>query len=1517
MISILYVDDEPSLLDLGKTFLECAGGFSVDTCTSVAEARERLRNRDYDLILSDYQMPETDGLVFLKQLRASDDQTPFIIFTGRGREEVVIDALNSGADFYLQKGGDPKSQFAELTNKIRYAVKRRTTEKSLHQSELFLQETQKIARLGGWKSNPHTDYLEWTEGIYSIIEAPHDYHPNLTEGMKYYSPEDVPVIREKIAACLLTGDPFEMEVRIITETGKTVWTELRGLAPVIEGKRSYVMGTLQDITERKKAEEELQASYEQIAASEEELRGQYEELVISEQDIRESEEKFRTIMDSSIDGIMLIDVTGTILAWNPASEQIFGIPSNEALGSNIVDLQIRLIVQEHRNPAYIQELRNRFATSFPALFSKTSPLFLEVEVMNARGQRMIVQQTLFPIQTSRGKRIGCISREVTQQRSAEKSLRESENKFRTLFENSGDAIMFIDREVVLDCNTRTEVIFGKTRAQIIGMSPGGLSPEFQPDGQSSAENALEKMAAAFLGEPQFFDWVHVRTDGSLFDAEVTLNRVEVGGKYYLQAVVRDITDRKKMETALRESEEQYRSVVNNQSDMIARFTPDGIIRFVNESYRAYFTSSLDISEIVGKSIRDLMQIKNYPEVEAFLGLLTPENPVREAERQFTGSDGESYWQTWSVRAILGPDMKVTEYQAVGRDITERKRAEEALASEKQFSDAVMDSIPGTFFVLDDRGNFVRINKNQEKLIGYTAEEMVGTSGFATIAEVDRDRIVARMHEILETGYGTDTALVITRDGRTFPMLLTAVSALIGGKRYIIGTGIDISELKTAEKGLQESEERFRALSDAALEGIMIHERGVIVDCNPRFAEMFGYTPEEIIGRNGFEFMLTPESCDTIFRWGKNGFQGSIDITAIRKDGTQFSGETTAAMISWKGKPHNIVHMRDITDRKRVEEMLRQNEEQFRSIVGLIVDGIHIHEIEPDGSPGKFIEVNEVACRMLQYPREELLQHGPLDFVTGYHSRPLPDILRELSLTGHAIFETEHRRKDGTVFPVEINNRIVQLQGKQVVVSVVRDITDRKEAEEVIHRSEEKYRLLIENSHDIIYTITPTGSFTFVSPGWTRLLGHPVNEVVGRSFREFVHPDDIARCQGFIQRAFQTGEKQTGAEYRVRHADGSWRWHITNAVPIYDDAGRIIGGEGSASDITERKQAEMTLRESEDRFRTILHSMQHGILIIDAETHVILDANDKAREMIGRDKDHIIGSVCHRFICPAESGKCPVTDLGLKVDSSERILLNGEGKAIPIIKTVIRTTLGGMDVLIESFIDITQRKQAEEALHRANHKLTLLSSITRHDINNQLTALMGYLLLMEDNPADTTFEDYFLRASASARRISSIIAFTREYEKIGVNAPVWQECRSLAGTAVKEAPLGAVKVNNDFPDGMKVFADPLIVKVLYNLMDNAVRYGGKITTIRFFAEEREGNTILICEDDGDGIPESEKERIFERGIGKNTGLGLALSREILAITGITLHETGELGKGARFEMVVPEGIWHLESTSEGL
>ena len=223
-------------------------------------------------------------------------------------------------------------------------------------------------------------------------------------------------------------------------------------------------------------------------------------------------------------------------------------------------------------------------------------------------------------------------------------------------------------------------------------------------------------------------------------------------------------------------------------------------------------------------------------------------------------------------------------------------------------------------------------------------------------------------------------------------------------------------------------------------------------------------------------------------------------------------------------------------------------------------------------------------------------------------------------------------------------------------------------------------------------------------------------------------------------------------------------------------------------------------------------------------------------------------------------------------------------------------------------DVTDRKNAEEAVSLANRKLNLLNNITRHDILNSLHGLLGLIEMGHDTITDENAKQLLSDMEQSARQIQKQITFTRNYQDVGVKAPCWQgvrECIVQAGEGLFPVH-AAVTIMLD--EDYEIYADPLLVKVFYNLIDNALRYGEHLTRIRFSGRVETSDLVLACEDDGIGIPGEEKDRIFEQCVGKNTGMGLFLSREILMITGIAIRECGEPGHGARFEMIVPPGSW---------
>ncbi|WP_165394737.1 hybrid sensor histidine kinase/response regulator [Methanofollis fontis] len=216
-------------------------------------------------------------------------------------------------------------------------------------------------------------------------------------------------------------------------------------------------------------------------------------------------------------------------------------------------------------------------------------------------------------------------------------------------------------------------------------------------------------------------------------------------------------------------------------------------------------------------------------------------------------------------------------------------------------------------------------------------------------------------------------------------------------------------------------------------------------------------------------------------------------------------------------------------------------------------------------------------------------------------------------------------------------------------------------------------------------------------------------------------------------------------------------------------------------------------------------------------------------------------------------------------------------------------------------DITELKLAEQALLQANHKVNLLSSITRHDILNQIQIISGYLEIAHCKSGDAELDRIFAILKESTRNIQQQIEFTRVYQDLGTHEPQWQSLEAVLQNL--PAPR-RIDLSSDL-NGIEVYADPILEKVFYNLMDNSLQHGGEVSAVHVSAVEEEGGALVVWEDDGRGIPTEEKTKIFTKGYGKNTGFGLFLICEILAITGITIRENGEPGKGARFEIAVPK------------
>ena len=365
-------------------------------------------------------------------------------------------------------------------------------------------------------------------------------------------------------------------------------------------------------------------------------------------------------------------------------------------------------------------------------------------------------------------------------------------------------------------------------------------------------------------------------------------------------------------------------------------------------------------------------------------------------------------------------------------------------------------------------------------------------------------------------------------------------------------------------------------------------------------------------------------------------------------------------------------------------------------------------------------------------------------------------------------------------------------------------------------------------------------------------------------------------------------------------------------------------------------ARALLQNYELRFRRIEEKLALGMFQISTgENPRILSVNLTMARLLGYDEPReLAGKRAEEFLVqPAdydrlagallEEGIIPGMELHLKRKDGSATWVSLQGWYLD--------QPGSPDRVIECFAqDVTEHRVFEQesqyheselnrfavALAQSNKKLNLLSSITRHDILNKLTGLLGYMELVKSDCPAPEVQEYIRQQEEIIQSITLHIHFARDYEKIGIESPRWFQVREIIAAATAALPLQAISVEIATGD-ISIYADPMLEKVFYNLIENALRHGEHVTRIQFSAEIDETGARIICEDNGCGVPDRFKEAIFIRKHFKNTGFGLFLTRDILSITGFSIRENGVPGKGARFEITVPQGYFRTGVASGDL
>ena len=504
-----------------------------------------------------------------------------------------------------------------------------------------------------------------------------------------------------------------------------------------------------------------------------------------------------------------------------------------------------------------------------------------------------------------------------------------------------------------------------------------------------------------------------------------------------------------------------------------------------------------------------------------------------------------------------------------------------------------------------------------------------------------------------------------------------------------------------------------------------------------------------------------------------------------------------------------------------------------------------------------------------------------------------------------------------------------------------------ESKRSLAESEERYRLLFQKSPDPILVLDQ-GVIVQGNDATRALFGLPEEALRGK------HPSDLSppeQPDGAPSKALETLRLKEALET----GSGRFEWvFLREGQPLWTDVSLLaVPLEGhrvllaTLRDTTDRRAAEEAFRESEHAQRLLLESIDAGIVVIDPERHRIEQVNRSAEDLFGAPREAILGQECHRFLCPAEVGACPITDLGLSVERSDRVMLRADGSRVPVLKSVRRIRLGGREKLLETFVDISARKAMEEELQRANGELESLTATARemarraeranqaksvflanmsHEIRTPLNAILGFAQLLErDGSLSPTQREYVQTINHSGGHLLELIDDILDLSRIESGrtalhpAPfdlhlLLEDLERLFRARAEAKGLELLVERGEGVPRCVVGDQGKLRQVLVNLLGNGVKFterGGVALRLRG-EPDRSGLVRLVAEveDSGPGIPEEEQDQIFdafhqaEAGIRSGgTGLGLAISRRFARMMQGDLTVRSEAARGSRFRLTL--------------
>ncbi len=1022
--------------------------------------------------------------------------------------------------------------------------------------------------------------------------------------------------------------------------------------------------------------------------------------------------QYSDLMENSQDLICAHDLQGNLLFVNPSGTRLSGYSKETLLKMNLSEVLAPHV--RHKFSEYLAQVQAQGQARGILKIQTASGEIRYLEYDNT----LRVEGVPVPI-------VYAIARDITERKLAEEKLRQSEVRYRSLFEQTHDAVFILDMEGNhYSANQRAADMLGYTLDEIQNLSVRETSAEI-----TKSESLLKRLSAGEHIPP--YERLFRKKNGEIFPAEVNVELVRdtKGNFLHILSMVRDITERKQTEEARQLAEKEYRTIFEKAPVGIIQSNPEGRYIKVNSAMARIY--GYDTPEEMLASITDIAhQIYVDPSSRLeFMRLLAEKEEVLEFISKNQRRDGSHIWTSVNARTVKDADGKILYYEGFVRDITEQRRVEEKL----HLQSAALDAAANTIVITDHEGLIEWANFSFTTLTGFDSSEAIGKNPGKLIKSGKQDQTFYKtLWDTILSGQVWQGELVNRRKDGSFyneEMTITPLRNPQGEISHFIAVKQDITRRKQVEKNLSESQAQLTGIFNSAMDAIISTDADQrIVIFNPAAEAVFGCRQSEAIGQP-LELFI-PQQFHAIHRkhmqrFAESGMTNRMigqlgTVIGLRRNGEEFPIEASISKIRLAGSDLFTIILRDVTERKRAEETLRQREEQYRTLVEQVPAIVYIDDATME--PGQTLYVSPQIETILGITPDEWLQ-GDLDIWTAHiHPDDCPRILTDYlrCFTDGEPMDSEYRMIAGDGRLLWIREQAARLCDEsskpRLIHGMMYDITERKQADEALREAEIKYRMLVERLPVIVYTseLGANGNWPYVGPQIEQLLGFTPQEWMSDPelwYRQ-VHPEDRDRQELLEEKAYARGEPFVD-EYRIFTRDGRQIWIRDSAQILPPQGGGAPIVQGVLMDVTERKQAEESLRMSEEKYRTLIEQLPAIIyvdildgkgttLFISPQVEAILGVSVKEwtegdvsvwRDLIHPEDRQQIAEAYQRY-----------KKIGQPYEHEYRMITRG-GKLIWIQdKGKILESSTGELLLHGVMFDISERKQAEEALQKSESSL---------------------------------------------------------------------------------------------------------------------------------------------------------------------------------------------------------------------